>query len=161
MNLKYFTTFSMLFLFSCEEKENFSVAYNRIIVNNIAVKNGYFQFFEPQPSDLQNYYEDLFKLFLLNKKSFFSIKSLLNEKGLKLKGDRNISFKKIVDSPSYSIDFTQTAEKNYSEVTFKLKQKMVSRFLIDNANIKYLSDLKNHDEIFTNFWSALESDSKF
>lgn len=156
MSLKLIVAVCALLLSSCENREKFSESYKRILVSNISTAKGYAKAFNLKPVEVEGYYLDLFRLYLLDKNKFKNLKLFLSETGEDLT-EKNVGLSQIYKSALFNATCDPSNEKDYFFVSLSIKHTLVARFMVSKASSKFLVDNEVYEKIFTDFVSALKT----
>jgi hypothetical protein len=156
MNLKVILAVCALSFSSCENRERYSESYNKILFNDINTAKGYAKAFNLKPTEVKSYYLDFFRLYLLDKEKFKALKSFLCETGEGLT-ESSVGLGQIYKAASFNASCGQSDERKYFIVSLSIKNTLVARFLVNEANTGCLVNNENYQKTFLDFVSALNT----
>lgn len=135
---------------SCHRNDDSPGNEKRFLTNQIIGFNGYKKAFETEPSEVLNYYQDLFKLFMVDEKSFQHTIDFLHEDGAGLE-TKKLNLEKIIESDGYELVAIDADDPAYSYVRLLVNKKINSQFFVEKKKVNSLLNLKNYRENYMKF----------
>lgn len=137
-------------LISCRKNEDLSKCEKRVLVNQITAFNGYKKSFDAEPVETLNYFQDLFKLYMLDEVSFRHTIKFLHEDGSEL-DSKQMNLEKIIESRGYKLTVNNTENPEYCYVRMLVNNKVNAQFFVKRNKIKTLSDIDEYRKTYSSF----------
>lgn len=138
-----------LVLSSCDSTTDSFYDERRVMINQIVAFNGFKKSFKPDAREISHYFEDLYKLYLLDEESFASTIKFLQEDGAQL-NTQMFNLENIIKSQDYELVKTPLDRTN-SFVRLLVNKKINSQFHIKTENIKHLLNAESYQKSCNTF----------